>query len=163
MDAITINNWSSLEFNCKPNSLIASVFFFSASSNSRTLTSIVATWNAFDVASLIVSHIILEYSISFFCKYLIKKYPNVTILTADAVIKLANDTEVLDVMDELDEREEIITLEDAIKLFDNRVLKHIHDGTFYHKSALKIGEKLHEEALLKLELLKNNNIYIKDL
>ena len=45
----------------------------------------------------------------------------------------------------------------------NRVLKHIHDGTFYHKSALKIGEKLHEEALLKLELLKNNNIYIKDL
>ena len=54
-------------------------------------------------------------------------------------------------------------LEDAIKLFDNRVLKHIQDGTFYHKSALKIGEKLHEEALLKLELLKNNNIYIKDL
>ena len=49
------------------------------------------------------------------------------------------------------------SLEDAIKLFDNRVLKHIHDGTFYHKSALQIGQKLHEEALLKLELLKNIN------
>ena len=49
-------------------------------------------------------------------------------------------------------------LEDALNLFDNRVLKHIHDGTFYHNSALQIGEKLHEEALLKLELLKNNNI-----
>ena len=48
-------------------------------------------------------------------------------------------------------------LEDAIKLFNNRVLKHIHDGTFYHKSALQIGQKLHEEALLKLELLKNIN------
>jgi len=48
-------------------------------------------------------------------------------------------------------------LDDSVSLFNNRVLKHIYDDTFYHKSALKIGKKLHKEALLKLELLQNNN------
>jgi len=52
-------------------------------------------------------------------------------------------------------------LDDSIALFNNRVLKHIYDNTFYHKSALEIGKKLHKEALLKLELLQNNNIYNK--
>jgi len=47
-------------------------------------------------------------------------------------------------------------LDDSILLFNNRVLKHIYDGTFYHKSALQIGKKLHKEAFLKLKLLKNN-------
>ena len=47
-------------------------------------------------------------------------------------------------------------LDDSILLFNNRVLKHIYDDTFYHKSALQIGKKLHKEAFLKLKLLKNN-------
>ena len=45
-------------------------------------------------------------------------------------------------------------------IFPFDVLKHIHDGTFYHKSALQIGQKLHEEALLKLDLLNSiNNLH----
>jgi len=54
-------------------------------------------------------------------------------------------------------------LEDTFILFINRVLKHIYDDTFYHKSALELGKKLHDESILKLELLQNNNNeYYKD-
>jgi len=48
-------------------------------------------------------------------------------------------------------------LDDSIELFNNRVLLHIYDDSFYHKSALEIGKKLHEDALFKINLLKKYN------
>ena len=48
-------------------------------------------------------------------------------------------------------------LDDSIELFNNRVLLHIYDNSFYHKSALEIGKKLHEDALFKINLLKKYN------
>lgn len=48
-------------------------------------------------------------------------------------------------------------LDDSIELFNNRVLLHIYDDSFYHKSALEIGKKLHKDALFKINLLKKYN------
>ena len=50
------------------------------------------------------------------------------------------------------------SLEDSLDLFDKRVLQHIYDNTFYHESALKIGQELHKNAESKIILLKKYNL-----
>lgn len=50
------------------------------------------------------------------------------------------------------------SLEDSLDLFDKRVLQHIYDNTFYHESALKIGQELHKNAETKIILLKKYNL-----
>ena len=53
------------------------------------------------------------------------------------------------------------SLKESINLFNERVLKHMDDNLFYHKSALEIGKKLHKEVELKInDLYKISSFYI---